>query len=627
MPNLSARRVAAFSTLLLIACSSEREYPSSDGLGGAGGTPSGTGAKAGVGGSGEDGGAGGDTNSPALALVGSARSAIVGTDYSFSFEVEGSDEPSAWSIESGELPPGIQLTSDGKLEGKPTETGFFTFEIKVEGNGGAVATRAFELSVRGSRWAAFRSDHALQGQNLLYLVDYTDPNAEPILLTKATSASVNVTRMSFSPDGKWLAYSGKFSRSDKDDLYVVDVSGAAPKEPILLNKADDVFFVSWSPKGTYMAYSAKAGADTVIRGLDFSTGQPVSLPSSIGTNVTPLPATITWLSESTLVFQSPPGLTAPTRTNFFRSYASASGLGAQTDLGFGGDVVQYIGDQIHVSQYPGDGGAGKPCSATAQYLWGHVGNKTFTAREFLSVSPGMQYWAKYDDDAATYDFYKLGAFSTKLFSLSLGGCYWPYWSGNGERLVGGAGKLQFVDVTDETTQTIAGAYANASSVRLTHEGNQGLFDAVAEGATKRELFAFSVTDGTPSEAVRISLPLPDPTKDALSMGEISPDEKSAYYTGPQTMSGVRDLGIVSIPPKATDPRIVQFEEQGQVNGWGRNWSPDGLTLVVTVQTALTQPYLERPWLYEPHSDAKRSLFEGECQTTCGYKEVQFQPTK
>ena len=51
----------------------------------------------------------------------------VGEEYSFSLESEcGGDE---WFLQSGNLPPGISLSSDGDLSGTPTLAGIYTFTI------------------------------------------------------------------------------------------------------------------------------------------------------------------------------------------------------------------------------------------------------------------------------------------------------------------------------------------------------------------------------------------------------------------------------------------------------------------------------------------------------------------
>lgn len=56
----------------------------------------------------------------------------VGNGYSFQFETTGADGVYEWRLQSGDLPPGLELASDGLLSGTPTAAGTFEFEILVE---------------------------------------------------------------------------------------------------------------------------------------------------------------------------------------------------------------------------------------------------------------------------------------------------------------------------------------------------------------------------------------------------------------------------------------------------------------------------------------------------------------
>jgi hypothetical protein len=61
---------------------------------------------------------------------------------------QGSPTTATWSIQSGSLPTGVSLSSTGVLSGTPTAEGSYAFVLKVEGAGGATATKAQTLSVR-----------------------------------------------------------------------------------------------------------------------------------------------------------------------------------------------------------------------------------------------------------------------------------------------------------------------------------------------------------------------------------------------------------------------------------------------------------------------------------------------
>jgi hypothetical protein len=57
--------------------------------------------------------------------------ARVGSSYSVRLAASGGDPPYDWSIASGVLPAGIDLSADGLLTGAPTEAGTFTFSVLV----------------------------------------------------------------------------------------------------------------------------------------------------------------------------------------------------------------------------------------------------------------------------------------------------------------------------------------------------------------------------------------------------------------------------------------------------------------------------------------------------------------
>jgi hypothetical protein len=53
----------------------------------------------------------------------------VGTPYEFEFEAEEGCLPYRFSHLNGTLPPGLRITTDGKLTGTPTDAGSFSFWV------------------------------------------------------------------------------------------------------------------------------------------------------------------------------------------------------------------------------------------------------------------------------------------------------------------------------------------------------------------------------------------------------------------------------------------------------------------------------------------------------------------
>jgi len=62
--------------------------------------------------------------------------AIQGQPFSQSFTASGGQTPYSFSLASGNLPPGLSLTTTGVLSGTPTQTGSFTLAVRATDNGG-----------------------------------------------------------------------------------------------------------------------------------------------------------------------------------------------------------------------------------------------------------------------------------------------------------------------------------------------------------------------------------------------------------------------------------------------------------------------------------------------------------
>lgn len=75
----------------------------------------------------------------------SPPNATVGKAYSFSFHASGANGQYVWSLVSGDLPPGLKISSSGTISGTPTavsKDGPFTLEV---GSGGQTARKAFTI--------------------------------------------------------------------------------------------------------------------------------------------------------------------------------------------------------------------------------------------------------------------------------------------------------------------------------------------------------------------------------------------------------------------------------------------------------------------------------------------------
>jgi subtilisin family serine protease len=93
--------------------------------------------------------AGTETLPPLSILTNSLPSGSVNTSYSQTLGVSGGSPPYIWSINSGNLPEGLNLTSSsGKISGIPTTTGTRSFIIKVTDSRTSIAMKAFSITVK-----------------------------------------------------------------------------------------------------------------------------------------------------------------------------------------------------------------------------------------------------------------------------------------------------------------------------------------------------------------------------------------------------------------------------------------------------------------------------------------------
>jgi hypothetical protein len=99
--------------------------------------------------------------------------AAVGTEYNTPLvQQPGTVSSEVWTLVSGSLPPGIELASNGALNGTPTENGMSEFTLRVNAtcNGSAVSCeKTFSLEVGGPcglDWGTIAWDTFVLGSNL-----------------------------------------------------------------------------------------------------------------------------------------------------------------------------------------------------------------------------------------------------------------------------------------------------------------------------------------------------------------------------------------------------------------------------------------------------------------------------
>jgi uncharacterized protein (TIGR03437 family) len=71
----------------------------------------------------------------------------VGQNYSTTLTASGGTTPYTWSVSSGSLPPGLQISSTGNIAGAPTSSGVFNFTVRLQDATGAVLFSNLQITI------------------------------------------------------------------------------------------------------------------------------------------------------------------------------------------------------------------------------------------------------------------------------------------------------------------------------------------------------------------------------------------------------------------------------------------------------------------------------------------------
>ena len=77
------------------------------------------------------GAAGNSGGDPVAITTQTLPNGTVNSSYTATLTASGGSTPYAWSVSSGQLPPGVTLSAGGSLSGTPTSSGQFSFTVQV----------------------------------------------------------------------------------------------------------------------------------------------------------------------------------------------------------------------------------------------------------------------------------------------------------------------------------------------------------------------------------------------------------------------------------------------------------------------------------------------------------------
>lgn len=108
-------------------------------------------------------GSGGTTSGPLTIATTSYPTATLGQAYGpFQFEPSGGAPPYSWTW-NGDTPPGMQLTTDGVMQGTPTVAGSYSFTVTVKDASGQTYTGNFHLTVHPNGALSITTTQVPQG--------------------------------------------------------------------------------------------------------------------------------------------------------------------------------------------------------------------------------------------------------------------------------------------------------------------------------------------------------------------------------------------------------------------------------------------------------------------------------
>jgi hypothetical protein len=84
---------------------------------------------------------------PLLLSPATLPNGTVGTAYNQTLTASGGTPPYTFAVTAGTLPPGLTLSADGVLSGKPTAAGTFNFTVTATDANGNTGSQAYAITI------------------------------------------------------------------------------------------------------------------------------------------------------------------------------------------------------------------------------------------------------------------------------------------------------------------------------------------------------------------------------------------------------------------------------------------------------------------------------------------------
>jgi len=243
----------------------------------------------------------------------------INTSYNATLFASGGVLPYTWSIISGNLPPGLTLNSNGVISGTPTQSGTYTFTIKVTDSSNPVKTATKEFSIT------------------------VNEQTQPLTITTEGL-----------PDGiVGTEYSATLSASGGIPPYTWSISSGSLPNGLTLNSSTGAISGTPIEQGTYSftVQVQDADSNTAAKNLSITINPSDTTPPvrSNGSPTGELPAGTTQVTlslttdeDATCRYSTTPGIPYASMTNTFSNTGGTSHSTTITGLSNGNTYNYYI---------------------------------------------------------------------------------------------------------------------------------------------------------------------------------------------------------------------------------------------------------------------------------------------
>lgn len=320
------------------------------------------------------------TNCPTITVnPASLPNGTVGTAYSQTITASGGILPHAFSVVSGALPPGLNLSAGGLLTGNPSGAGTYNFTIQAADANGCAGTRAYAVTISGAGLMFYPLPRPVRLLDTRSGQPGCDAPAAPVVGGTERVQPARRTCDGITIPANAVAITGNISPVPATAGYLTLFPSNAPR-PLVANSNYSVGEI------VNNVYTVGLGADGAFRIFASSTTDVVidvsgyyAPPGAGGLYFHPLPSPVRLLE--TRVGQ--PGCDAPAapigggtiRTQQGRVTCNGVTIPGAAQALVGNAAVVLPSSAGYITLFPGD--AAQPLAANGNYVGGDIVNTPF----------------------------------------------------------------------------------------------------------------------------------------------------------------------------------------------------------------------------------------------------------